>query len=372
MAIRVGFVIGQLSVGGAEGQLCELLRHLDSRFSPTVYCLADHTGRFAEDVQHLGVPMHLVGSHGIQRSLRLGRMIQEHRIDLVHSWLFIANGYSAAATLLGRTRPLITSARNCKVQGRASQVVNSIAFRCSRAVVVNSRDVEEYIVRHYAAPRARIHVVPNGIDTQRFCPAAPGADNGKGSLIVNIGRLVQQKNQALFLQAAAEVAKVLPQTRFMIVGDGPLRAALEKQAAALGLSDRVVFAGERRDVEAILRQATLFWLTSRWEGMPNAVLEALASGVPTIATDVGGTREVIRDGIDGFIVAAGDGAAFVRHTLALLGDAAMQRRFATGARERADAFGLKPMAQSFERLYDAILTPNLRTPEPHHPRTPAP
>lgn len=355
MSTRIGFVIGQLSVGGAEGQLCELLRHLNPRFTPNVYCLADQAGRVAADVQRLGVVVHSVGSRGVQRSLRLGRMIREHGIDLVHSWLFIANGYSAAATLLGRTRPLITSARNCKVQGRASQAVNSVAFRCSRAVVVNSRDVEEYIVHHYAAPRARIHVIANGIDTQRFSPAAPGSANGKASLIVNVGRLVQQKNQALFLQAAAQVAEVRPETRFMIVGDGPLRGALQKQAAALGLSGRVEFAGERRDVEAILRQATLFWLTSRWEGMPNAVLEALASGVPAIATDVGGTREVIRDGIDGFIVAPEDGAAFVRHTLGLLGDAALQQRFATSARERADTFGLKRMAESFERLYDSVL-----------------
>lgn len=352
---RVGFVIGQLSVGGAEGQLCELLRHLAPRFVPSVFCLADQPGQVADDLRRLNVEVCTVGSHGLQRAVRLGRMLRERHVDLVHSWLFIANGYAAAATALGCMRPLITSARNCKVQGRASQLVNGVAFRCSRAIVVNSRDVEEYIVDRYAAPRARVRVIANGIDTQRFHPPASPASNGNGKLIVGIGRLVQQKNHALFLRAAAAVVGAQPDAHFMIVGDGPLRPELEKQAAALGLGNRLTFAGERRDTDEILRQAALFWLTSRWEGMPNTVLEALASGVPAIATDVGGVREVIRDGIDGFIVASDDQAAFVSRTLALLGDPAARQQVAVNARARAEDFSPKRMAESFERLYDQIL-----------------
>lgn len=356
MPVRIGFVIGQLSVGGAEGQLYELLRHLDARFSPVVFCLAAQAGSMREDLARLGVPVHTVGSRGLPRARRLRLLIAEQGIDLVHSWLFIANGYAAAATLFGR-QPLITSARNCKVQGRVSQLVNAVAFRCSSAIVVNSNDVEEYIVQHYAAPRDRIQMIVNGVDTQRFSPLLDPAAAAVTAppRIVTIGRLVQQKNQALFLQAAAMLAKAIPELELMIVGEGPLRAQLQQQAAELGLSERVVFAGERRDTDVILRQASLFWLTSRWEGMPNTVLEALASGVPVIATDVGGTRQILRDGVDGYVVPSGDASAFVSRSLELLRDGRRRARFASNARQRAEAFSPRRMAEKFEALYDAIL-----------------
>jgi len=351
---RVGFVIGQLSVGGAEGQLCELLRHLAARFVPTVYCLAEQVGKMGDDLRRLGVPVHTVGQRGLRRAWHLRQLIQQDRIDLVHSWLFIANGYAAAATLLGRAQSLVTSARNCKVQGRGSQLVNAIAFRGSDAIVVNSGDVADYIRRHYAAPRARVHVIVNGVDTERFHPAPAPADRS-GACIVTIGRMVQQKNQALFLQAASEVARVLPDSRFLIVGEGPLRGDLERQIAKLGLGERVVLAGERRDTDAILRQASLFWLTSRWEGMPNTVLEALASGVPAIATEVGGTGEIIRHGVDGFLVPSGEVAGFVRHSVELLQNPLRREQLAANARQRAEVFSPKRMAETFEALYDAIL-----------------
>ncbi len=357
MPVRIGFVIGQLSVGGAEGQLYELLRHLDERFSPVVFCLTAQAGSMREDLARLGVPVHNVGRRGLPRARRLRRLIVEQGIDLVHSWLFIANGYAAAATLFGR-QPLITSARNCKVQGRASQLVNAIAFRCSSAIVVNSNDVEEYIVRHYAAPRDRIQMIVNGVDTQRFCPLAQSsgvAEVASPPRIVTIGRLVQQKNQALFLEAGSRLAKAYPELELMIVGEGPLRAQLQRQAQELGLSERVSFAGERRDTDAILRQASLFWLTSRWEGMPNTVLEALASGVPVIATDVGGTRQILRDGVDGYVVPSGDAGAFVSRSTELLGDRPRREQFAHNARQRAEEFSPQRMAEKFEELYDDIL-----------------
>lgn len=357
-AVRVGLVIGQLTVGGAEGQLRELVRHLDRRFVPTVYCLAGDGGTaLAEELRGLGAIVRVVGRRGAARAWRLARMLRADGVDVVHSWLFIANAYVFGARLFGAFRPLITSARNCKVQGRASQVVNALAFRASAAIVVNSQDVADFVVRRYAAPRRRLRVVVNGIDVQRFRPAAkpPG---GAGA-IVTVGRMVTQKNHALFLEAAARLAALRPEQRFVLVGDGPLRPELEAQARRLGIAERVDFAGERRDVEDILRSASLFWLTSRWEGMPNVVLEALASGVPVIATDVGGTRSLIRTGVDGFVVdsdaACPDPDEFVRRSADLLADQAAWARFAAAARARAEEFSPRRMAESLGKVYEEVL-----------------
>jgi glycosyltransferase involved in cell wall biosynthesis len=350
----LALVIGQLTVGGAERQVWELVRRLDRRYVPTVYCLADTHAPLAGDLARLGVAVRTVGSPGVGRVRRLAQLLRTDQIDLVHAWLFIANGYALGAKLCGARQPLITSARNCKVQGRMSRLVNALAFRCSRAIVANSQDVAAYIVREYRAPQARIRVIQNGVDVERFRPAGESGADRRGP-IVTVGRLVMQKNHDMFLRAAAMLAQKEPNARFTIVGDGPLRRTLEAQARQLRISDRVTFAGERSDVDEILRGASLFWLTSRWEGMPNVVLEAMASGVPVIATDVGGTREVIRAGVDGFVVGDQDEEAFVRLSRDLLREEARRRQFGAAARARAEEFSAARMVQMLSALYEEVL-----------------
>jgi glycosyltransferase involved in cell wall biosynthesis len=346
---RLGFVIGQMTRGGAEGQLAHVVQQLPrERYEPLVYCLSAATEPIGTVVAASGVVVRSVVGSAVHRIRQLAWHLAEDRIDVVHSWLYLANAALAGARLTARVPPMITSARNCKVQSSVNWLANVLAFRCSRAIVANSQDVATYIVRHYGAPRARIRVIPNAIDVERFHPAAER--NGVGP-IVTAGRLVTQKNHALFLRAAAQLAREMPEVRFVIVGDGPLRPMLEREALAAGIADRVRFAGERGDVEAILRTASLFWLTSRWEGMPNVVLEAMASGVPVVATDVGGTREIIRSGRDGFIVPA-DGSAFVSHSRTLLSDVSLRQRMAAAARERAEEFSVRRMVEALAQVYD--------------------
>lgn len=351
---RVGLVIGQLTVGGAEGQLAQLVRQLDRRFVPVVYALSAQPAHVRSTLVDGGIEVHEITGGAAARAQRLASALRRDRIDVVHSWLFIANAYAAAAKIFGGGWPLITSARNCKVQSRFSRFANTIAFRLSRRIVVNSGDVERYIVDAYRAPRERIRVVQNGIDTERFHPPGPD-DVVAHEHVVTVGRLVRQKNHSLFLEAAARLAARRPSARFTIVGDGPLRADLQRHAEELGIAERVCFAGERTDVDVLLRQATVFWLTSLWEGMPNVVLEAMASGVPAVVTDVGGTRELIRDGVEGYVVATGALEPFVEHTARLFEDAAVRHALCSAARERALMFSTMRMARTLEGLYDEVL-----------------
>jgi glycosyltransferase involved in cell wall biosynthesis len=347
-------VVGQLSTGGAEGQLLQASRGLDRRrFEPTVYCLSKEVQPIGALLQREGVTLRVAPSPGLARVRWLAAQLTSDRIDLVHAWLYIANALAWSATRLIRRRPLVTSARNCKVQGRVSQVANCLAFRGSRAIVVNSHDVATYIVRHYRAPRDRIRLVYNGIDIERFRPG-PRAGEAPGP-IVTVGRLVGQKNHALFLRAAAALTQQETAIRFAIVGDGPLRATLEAAARNLGIEKRVDFLGERSDIDHVLRDASQFWLTSRWEGMPNVVLEAMASGVPVLATDVGGVRELVRDGVDGFVLPPDDFAGFARQAHALLADPARLNEFKVAARARAEAFATPRMVDALARLYDEVL-----------------
>lgn len=348
-------MIGQLSVGGAEGQLMQVVRGLRGRFEPVVFSLSDVAEPLEDDLVQHGTAVHRIGQRGLARSRKLARALNDNAVDLVHAWLFIANAYALAARMLGVRAPLVTSARNCKVQGRVSQVANALAFRASAAIIVNSSEVDAFVREHYWAPADRIRVVQNGVDTERFHPPRESQATAANGPIVSIGRLVPQKNHQLFLAAAAALLRDVPQQRFVIVGDGPLRADLERQAKEMNIAGRVTFTGERRDVDVLLRGAALFWLTSRWEGMPNVVLEALASGVPVVASDVGGARALIREGQDGFVVASGDAPAFVARSRELLMDAGKMESFRRSARARAGEFSVPRMIDGLCAVYDEAL-----------------
>jgi glycosyltransferase involved in cell wall biosynthesis len=348
--MRLGLVIGQLTAGGAEGQLsllCEGLRE-GSEIEPTVYCLSERTEPYGARIEADGIAVRVVAGSRPARVRALRQHFQADRIDVVHAWLFIANAYAWLANR-GGGRPLVTSARNCKRQGLLLDFLNRRAFAASDAIVVNSNEVARYIAATYGAPRERIAVVYNAIDTARFHPAASAR---RGPLcVVTVGRLVPQKNPRLFVAAAAAVRRQLPGTRFLLVGDGPLRAQIETEIAAAGLRDGCAITGERGDVPDLLREADLFWLTSDWEGLPNAVLEAMATGIPVVATDVGGTREVLRDGEAGFLVSAGRQDLLVARSLELLTNDEKRQRFGRAARARAEAFGPAQMVNAMRDVY---------------------
>lgn len=352
--MKIALVIGQLTRGGAEGQLVELARRLPGRgVASEVYVLSGSTEPYGAILREAGIPISaLAGSLG-QRVIRLARALRRERVDLVHSWLYLANPIAALASWLGGGVPLITAARNCKVQGPLYRGGNIWAFRRSRRIIVNSPEVREFIVQRYLAPRERIRLVPNGIDLARFCP--PEHRSPEAPLVVTAGRLVEQKNHRLFLEAAAALRLQLPSACFAIVGDGPLRRELETYCQRLQLQSAVQFLGERPDVEEVFREASLFWLTSSWEGMPNVLLEAMACGLPVVASDVSGVRMILGESRAGAVVAPGDRDAFVRASMALLGSGQVHRAASEAARQRAEDFSLSRMVERTTEVYTEVL-----------------
>jgi glycosyltransferase involved in cell wall biosynthesis len=322
-----------------------------SRVTPTVYCLSAHTDPYGPVLERAGVPVRVIAGSRLARARDLRRALDADRIDLVHTWLFIANAFGWVAGR-GRRRAFVTTARNCKRQGRWLDAINRRAFGASDAIIVNSAEVERYIAREYGAPPERIVVIPNAIDLERFRPLPRPTGSAH---IVSVGRLVPQKNPLLFVAAAAALRARLPAARFTLVGDGPLRGAVAAAVRSAGLADACELAGERGDVDALLRSADLFWLTSDWEGLPNAAIEAMACGLPVVATRVGGTGELVGDGQEGFLVAPGDREALVARSLAILTDDALQRRLRAAARTRAESFGVQRMVRATEGVYERTL-----------------
>src|SRR5262249_55707283 len=177
-----------------------------------------------------------------------------------------------------------------------------------------SADIAREVRAHGIVPPGKVALIPNGIDTDRFARAEPagpgdGLDFRRSDRVIGtVGRLTEIKRQDVLIRAFARVAARHPESRVLLVGDGPLRAVLEALAAPLGVGDRVTFAGYRDRPERFLRLMDVFALTSRSEGMPLAILEAWAAGLPVVASRVGGIPEVVADGRTGLLFPAGDDA----------------------------------------------------------------
>ena len=192
------------------------------------------------------------------------------------------------------------------------------------------------------------HVVPLGIDLARFADGTPSLPSGP-PLVGTVARLAPQKDHRTLLEAAA----LLPQARFAIVGDGELRSDLERYAQELGIAERVLFAGARDDIPDVLASLDVFALTSRFEGLCLAVIEAQAAGVPVVATPVGGIKETVVDGETGLLVPVGDAAGLAERIRFLLGHPDERERLAGNARRAAERFSVDAMVAETLRLYAA-------------------
>ncbi len=349
--MRIGHVIGQLTAGGAEGQLRLLTSAPSRRSTPYVYCLSRRLEPHGRLLEESGVPVRVVGGGRLTRVQRLRDLMAADRINIVHAWLFIGNAYAWIAN--GGRRPLMTSARNCKRQGMALDFLNRRAFAASVAIIANSRQVDHYIQREYGAPKERIRVVHNGIDLDRFSGRVRPFPSTTPTVLA-IGRVVRQKNPELFVHSAKALLRRMPGVRFRWIGAGEMRDRMLQEVAAAGLSEEIRFEGERRDIERELKDADVLWLTSDWEGLPNVVMEAMASGVPVVASDVGGTAELFRTGREGSLVRAGDVDSFVDETRRLLEDGATYVAASRAALASASEFSVETMVTSMEEVYDDV------------------
>jgi glycosyltransferase involved in cell wall biosynthesis len=218
----------------------------------------------------------------------------------------------------------------------------------------------------------RIRTIRNGVDLSRFTGVdRTGAREvlglgGRGLVVVTIGRLVPVKDHMTLLEALAQLHRRGTAVTAVIAGDGPLKDQLRQQAAALGLGDAVRFLGHRTDVETVLAAADVFVLSSESEGLSNTILEAMAAGLPVVATSVGGADEIIQDGVTGRLVPSGSPVKMAEALASMLGDPAVRRSMGSAGRARAEAeFSLEGMVQRYQVLYCELATLKCRPYAPH-------
>jgi glycosyltransferase involved in cell wall biosynthesis len=235
-----------------------------------------------------------------------------------------------------------------------------VARRVERIVALATSSIDNLTKRRF--PRERISFIPNGVDTDKFRPPGPGEPKVRpagwpsgGPVVISVGRLFGIKGFDLLLTAWAKVLRHHPEAHLVIAGDGSIRESLLAQAATLGIVGRVTLLGQRDDVPELLRAADIYVSSSRSEGMSNAILEALASGLPVVATRAGAEDDIIDDGVTGLLIPTENAAAIASGLTALLDDPARRRDMAQRARARVLAdFQVSAVVERYLRLYQEL------------------
>jgi len=309
-----------------------------------------------------GVPYTALGP-SLGDPLRVGRvrsLIRRTRADLVHLHLEYATLLGTLATRsLGEPGPILVASvandpyRQSLLHRRAGRL---LAPRIDAHVTL-SQGIRDATLAAYARRPRRVETVRPGIDLARFdrCRADPATVSryrqGAGRLVGTVARLVPQKALDVLLEATPAILAQAPDTRVLIVGEGPLRAELEQRARTLGIAHAVVFAGYQEDVVSAYRAMDVFVLPSRDEGFGLAFLEAMAAGVPVIGTRVIGSVEAVRDGVTGLLVPAADAPALAQAVVRLFDDPELGRRLAGTAAEWVRDFSRAQAVAQVEALY---------------------
>lgn len=355
-ARRLTLVIGSLGGGGAERVLTILANAWVARGDAVALVTLDREAPFYPlDGRVAYRPLGVAGrSAGVaaailNNALRIRALraaIRESRPDAVVSFVDTTNVLTLLATR-GMGVPVVVSERtdpNHFPIGRAYGALRRWLYPAAQAVIVQTEAAARFFSRKI---RERTHVIPNPVLP---APAKPPAT--PQVKIVALGRLSREKGFDLLIEAFASVACEWPEWSLEIWGEGPERSALEKLVMEAGISGRVRLPGSTQAPLSVLRAASLFVLPSRVEGFPNALLEAMAAGLPVLAADCrSGPGEIVRDGVDGLLVAPGDAAALAEGIRRLLGDSALRARLAARAPEVVGRFALDRVVA----LWDATL-----------------
>lgn len=354
--IRVLHVIDSLDQGGGQVVLQNLVKHADrERFDISVATMHGH-GVCWDSLAALGVPVYSLSPRKWLPLYvpKLLALLLRERFDVVHCHLFGSNWIAKPLAALAGVRVLINH-DHCNDRLRYD---NPVAFtldvwtnRLSSHVCAVSASTYDFLIQNEKLPVERVSLIYNGVDLQQFEGLVRNPDTTQ-PVIVGIGRLHPQKNFPLFLEVAARVLKQHPRATFQIAGSGPEENALRQRAQELGIAAQVKFLGHVSDPRPLYAQASLFLLTSDYEGTPMVILEAMAAGTPIVATALDGISEVLSDGEEATLVERGNAEAFAQQVSALLNYPARADKLATAAQAKVRTrYSAEAMTRNVEAIY---------------------
>jgi glycosyltransferase involved in cell wall biosynthesis len=356
--VNVAHLVLSLNFGGLERLVIQLSEELKRRgMDSSIVALTD--GHLLDEANRRGVraqALHKRTGFSPGVPFQLARVLRDLRVDVLHTHNFSPLIYGTLAATLCRIPTLNTR------HGRAALRTYSWVWSLTDHVVAVSHDARTELLRHNAIPADKVTVIWNGIDLSPYRVAqstdirAELGVRGDRPLIGTVGRLSEEKDHETLLRAFQAALESGLAAELVIAGGGSMEERLKELARALSIESEVHFLGFRKDVAAVLRGCDLYVQSSRMEGVSLTVIEAMAAGLPVVATRVGGNPEVVQDGITGMLVPAAEPAALAAAIVAIAGDRQTAKRMGEAGRQRAyDIFSLDVMADAYLHLYERLL-----------------
>lgn len=365
---RILFVSTSTTLGGAEKTLYSLATLLDpQRFKVTGVVSLKPAGVYAQRLKSLGIPTHSLGLKGRPRLKdisALTALIEKEKPDIVHALMYQAIQLCRLAKRRARVRfKLVSSPRvNYRTRSAFTLLVDRVLKGGDDLLITESEASRAYLIKKLGYGPAKVRTIYNGVDIARWSVSPTERSRkrlelllAEGDLLLGaVGRLDAQKGHSFLIDAVAKLKTRVP-VRCAIIGDGPKRTTLEAQIRRHRLEKHVWLLGERDDVTAWLSSFDIFVLPSLWEGLPNALLEAMALGLPVIASEVDGVSEVVRANESGVLVPPKNALNLAKKIVELATDAPLRARLGEAAKETIAArFTLLEMLGSYEKTYQEL------------------
>ncbi len=349
-------VIPYFCFGGAE-TMCENLTYSLTAMGHrvTVVSLYHERTPIAKRMEDAGVRiLYLDKKLGLDLSMvpKLVKIMRKEQPDVVHTHLDVIKYAVAAAKLSGIKRCIHTvhNVADQEAEGRLQKWINTFYFKLGWSVpVALSPEVRSTIVSFYNLPETKVPMIYNGVDLGKCCPKETYTA-AEPAVLLHVGRFNEQKNHRGLLEAFALTLKSHPDCRLQLIGDGDLEQEIRQYAKDLGVGEKVCFLGNQTDVYPFLQAADIFLLPSKFEGMPMTIIEAMGTGLPIVATAVGGVPDMLENKKSGMLV-SGDPGEISRAVCELLESEDLRQRLGNAAKEKAKQFSAAYMASAYSEVY---------------------
>ncbi len=360
--INLMHIVYSLDTGGLEKLVVELVERVNSEvFNSSVSCLTGR-GALSEKLEKNNIEVFYLNKKdgvGYLLPFRLSSLMKRKNIDIAHTHDSSANFYGGiAAKLAGVKVNINTEHGGIYFETKQKKLINRLLCHMNDCEICVSESIKKDLA-DMGLSKKKLRVIPNGIafdkfdrDVDRRAKRNELGIKGTDFVITTVGRLSWEKGQELLLKAAPGIIKKVPNAKFLIVGDGPLRKFLENLAEKEGLGDRVLFMGVREDIPEILKTSDCYVLPSKYESFGLTILEAMAAGIPVVATDVGGVSEIVKHGETGLLISVRDSREVAEAVIRSAADISFSRSMAERAREMVrNRYRIEDMVKSHEDLY---------------------
>lgn len=371
--IKVLHVLNVSQLGGTELMTYQLAKSMNSEEFESEVCFFSSRGPISEYFEKSGIRTTHLEVKSLPQKLfaapvRLYRHLKKNRYEIIQLYGLRTNLVGRIVGRLAGCKNIVGGLRSLYPSDSRSAWtlwLDRLTLLLIRCYISNSHAAVDFLVSK-GYPREKFRVIHNGIELERFQSSNDpnllkdryGVVRQECPVITCIANLRAVKGHEFLIKALHELKQAKKESVCLLVGDGALRGALEKLASNLGLSEDILFLGHqgREKIPEILAITDIFVLPSLWEGMPGAAMEAMAQGVPVVATDVGGTPEVVLDGITGYAVPIKDSAALAQKIEHLLEDTQLRKQMGQKGRKRIEEeFSLRKMTEQYETIYQELV-----------------